>query len=795
MPSAATLEILIKARDQASRAMQNMSGRARGLGNRLSSLGRVAKTAGAALAKIGVVAGVVAAAIGAKVVGSVVDFETQMQKVNTVFGDSLGVVQEWSKGAAAGMGVSQQRAQQMAASIGDILKPLGFAEREAAKFGTQATDAAAALAFFNSVPTEQAAQAVQSALVGEREALKTLGVVISEADVQARLAAKGQEELTGEAMKQAKALATLELITDGSTDAQNAYAKAQDTARGNINKLKSQLFTLRDRGFQALIPVVGKAAKFLGEQIPRGIDALKSSFSSLTSEGGALNKFATTVALGLGVERGSKDLIGFGSTVKAIFREIGARVMPVLRSVGEGFVELGGRLLEIAREVGPSVIDVLTTVGDLLQEHGPTVIDVARNVAEFALELAAAVAESGFLQTALAGVQTILQIVIPIVVNLVHWMSENQTMLKAVAIALGIVLVALNPIPAAILGVIFVVGLLAQHWDSISAKTKEIWNGIKDFLTENWQEIVSIASLILLGPAGLVVLFTTNAFGIRDKVTGAFTSLKDNVAEKLGLLPGIVAEQFGLVRDKVNEWLGWPDGTVWADLIGIASGMFTLGTNIVRGLWAGIVSLKDWIFGKVSDLAGGILDSAIDGLGALGEFLSPKTRLGVEIGEGLGLGIEAGVQNILPRVRGAGNALLQAIQTVAGSAHIQAVTAALGGDPMARAADKLRSVAATRDALRGLRTDGPRSALEFFNQRVQQGITGPHLLRELFGRGSDFAPLRDVFTQRLRARGFRFFEDFSVGPAPDQRTQTFHIRQLVVQGSPREALDSLGLPS
>ena len=62
------------------------------------------------------------------------------------------------------------------------------------------------------------------AYLGERDALTSLGIKISEADVQARLAANGQDELTGAALEQAKAVATQQLIFEKSTDAQKAWS-------------------------------------------------------------------------------------------------------------------------------------------------------------------------------------------------------------------------------------------------------------------------------------------------------------------------------------------------------------------------------------------------------------------------------------------------------------------------------------------------------------------------------------------------------------------------------------------
>ena len=77
---------------------------------------------------------------------------------------------------------------------------------------------------------EGASQALTRAMLGERESLKLLGIVIREEDINVKLAAKGQKDLTGNALNLAKAQATLEIATEARVRTRLAIMLALTTA-------------------------------------------------------------------------------------------------------------------------------------------------------------------------------------------------------------------------------------------------------------------------------------------------------------------------------------------------------------------------------------------------------------------------------------------------------------------------------------------------------------------------------------------------------------------------------------
>jgi len=199
--------------------------------------------------------GIATAAAGAFAVDRVVDFgrelidtagtiEATTRKVNTVFGDNADAIREWADDVNESFGKSETEVAGFAAAIGDLLVPMGFTREEAAQLAPVISEAANAFSEFQpDVTTEQAINAVTSALTGEREALKGLGIVIKEEDLKAENLTGTFQGLTGETEQQQKALDTLNLIFQQGKDALDAY---EDRAGSLEEKQKDLAATFAD---------------------------------------------------------------------------------------------------------------------------------------------------------------------------------------------------------------------------------------------------------------------------------------------------------------------------------------------------------------------------------------------------------------------------------------------------------------------------------------------------------------------------------------------------------------------
>lgn len=210
---------------------------------------------------IGVAAGAFAVdnliGYGKELFNTAVKMEALEKKAKIVFGSTLPQVNEEAKKNAEAMGFTTSQYVAAAAAIQDILVPMGFQRQEAARISTQLTNLSGALSEWTGgqITATQVSEILASALTGEREQLKQLGIVLQQSDIDARLAEKGLSGLTGEIRQQAEAAVSLELILEKSQDAQTAYAENADSMTRKTAELTARFEDIKEVVATALIPV------------------------------------------------------------------------------------------------------------------------------------------------------------------------------------------------------------------------------------------------------------------------------------------------------------------------------------------------------------------------------------------------------------------------------------------------------------------------------------------------------------------------------------------------------------
>lgn len=368
-----------------SSASAGAAGALGGLATKLGPLG--IGLAAVTAAVVGPIAGILAIGDSA---AALVD---QVDKAKIVFGDAFPEMDRWARKAATGMGLTRVEALGLTASVQDLLVPMGFSRKEAQGLTMDVTSKLApALAEWSggNVDTAGATDVLIKAILGERDGLVALGIKISEAQVQAELAKRGQDKLTGSALEQAKAQVTLALITGKSTDALASYEKGNGKASRKIATTKARI---RDKWQEIqvkLLPVVEKLYQIFNDKVlpilDRFVDWLGSPEGKAAIEGwidtvggivsvvgdvidvvstalGALSNFNREANATLSGNRGVGDAIRFGMAANAGRRAHGGpvesgRAYVVGERGKEMFVpDVGGRIVP-NDELGGSVIHI-----------------------------------------------------------------------------------------------------------------------------------------------------------------------------------------------------------------------------------------------------------------------------------------------------------------------------------------------------------------------------------------------------------------------------------------------------
>ena len=190
-----------------------------------------------------------------KLAGLASDAEEIGGKFAVVFRNTSDQARRTAEDLKRYMGASTSEVTASLAGLGDLFKPLGFAEDEALQLSATMTRLAADLASFNNISIDEALQRLQGTLIGSHENALKFGVVINENTLKAKMAELGTDKLTGAAFEQAKVFARLRLLMDGTKDAQGDLGRTSDSYANTMKRMRSTLKELGETLGSFLLPI------------------------------------------------------------------------------------------------------------------------------------------------------------------------------------------------------------------------------------------------------------------------------------------------------------------------------------------------------------------------------------------------------------------------------------------------------------------------------------------------------------------------------------------------------------
>lgn len=216
------------------------------------------------------------------------DMEEMSAMSEAVFGSFIHSVRDELDQFGEAVGRSRFDLEKMAASVQDTFVPLGFARGQAADLSVALTKLAVDVASFKNESEQATMQAFQSALVGNHEAVRRFGIVITEAELKAELFRMGITKNAKDVDAATKVQARLNLIMAGTKDAQGDAAKTSDSYANQTRALDAQLKLLAADVGNELLPV-------MKDLVAVSIDATKGfrDFLHAMGIGGSVTQQAT----------------------------------------------------------------------------------------------------------------------------------------------------------------------------------------------------------------------------------------------------------------------------------------------------------------------------------------------------------------------------------------------------------------------------------------------------------------------------------------------------------------------
>lgn len=317
------------------------------------------------------IAGVVAAGAGlAALIGittmMAADSKEMQSKFDTVFGSSAGKATEQISKMASAMGRSHNELKLMASGVQDLLVPIGFARDKAAEMSVKLTQLAVDIASFNNKSDTEVMEDISAALAGSGEVMKKYGVILNDVTMKQELASMGYKGATDKASEQMKALARLNIIIKGTSD---AHGDAVKTGGSFSNQMKRIMGLIKDIGTNigfVFVPAAETFAKFFSDNL----QLISENSESLEQYGDVLKGWAEAVVMWM------QRLI----TLVVNWKDISAEAFNVMAAVARASLDI---LIQILDNVEIAITNMFGHLIDFFPNLFETIAEQHGSLWEF----------------------------------------------------------------------------------------------------------------------------------------------------------------------------------------------------------------------------------------------------------------------------------------------------------------------------------------------------------------------------------------------------------------------------
>jgi hypothetical protein len=262
----------------ATRQLGAFGAQAGGLG---STLGKV----GAALASFGIAAKAVE--FTKTSIDSARDLERNMYSLETVFDDMAPIMREFTKNAHE-IGLSQKDAAKASVFLGSVLKQSGFSMAETTKQSQRLVSLGVDLAATYGYDVQEALLGMTALFRGEYDPIEKFGVAMKQSEINAELAARELDHLTGAARRNQEQIIRMELLYERAADATGAFTGQSGNLFVEQKKLQAQFENMQASIGNQLLPVMGSLVEqlvplvdYIGPKIAKAVEDSKPALKEL----------------------------------------------------------------------------------------------------------------------------------------------------------------------------------------------------------------------------------------------------------------------------------------------------------------------------------------------------------------------------------------------------------------------------------------------------------------------------------------------------------------------------------
>lgn len=596
----------------AVKIVTDASGATKGLDAAAGKVGRL-ESAASRLAKPAAVA-FGALALGAKkAIDSASDLQQAVGGVEAVFGKSADKVLAFGRNAAESVGLSNAEFNTFATQVGASLRNAGIPMSELGDKTNDLITRGADLSSMFGGTTADAVQAMGAALRGEYDPLEKYGTSLTEAAVNAKLAADGNDDLKGTALAQAKVQARLALLMDQTALAQGNFAKEADTAAGQQQRATAKYEDAKAALGKGLLPaytqlmqVLGQVASWIGQNVGlasalagtlAGLSAAVLAVNAAFKAWGAISTAITAVKTAMEALKTSTLATRVGLAALAVQEKavaVGAKIAGAATVVWSGIqkaatvvstafgVAARAAWAALTGPIGLVVLAITAVVAIVVALWNKN-----KGFRDFVLRMWAAIKTA-----ALAVWNGIKAVAMAVFVALRTYVKVYVTFWKAAFKGAKTVVTAVwNAIKAAGQAVF---KALRSAASSFSNFIKSTWNGIKRITSTVWGWIKTYVSLQVKG-------MTIVIRALRTAAVAVWNAIKAAASRVWSAIRGVVSRAVAAMKATFNG-LKTAASAVWRAISSAARGPL----NAIKTIIGGIRTAFDAVARAVSNVVGWI---------------------------------------------------------------------------------------------------------------------------------------------------------------------------------------------
>ncbi|MGL4570326.1 MAG: hypothetical protein ACRCVJ_04630 [Clostridium sp.] len=181
------------------------------------------------------------------------DTNESLSKSEVVFGKNADAIKEWSKSSTTAFGASRNEALEMVSKFGAMGKAMGLNANQTKDYSMNMTQLAGDLASFNNISVDMANTALTGIFTGETEALKGLGIVMTQTNLERYAASKGIKKKIKDMTQAEQVQLRYNYVMSQTKDAQGDYQRTSDSAANSAKTFRKSIDNLMSSFGQFLL--------------------------------------------------------------------------------------------------------------------------------------------------------------------------------------------------------------------------------------------------------------------------------------------------------------------------------------------------------------------------------------------------------------------------------------------------------------------------------------------------------------------------------------------------------------